>query len=58
LISKENEGDPLEEYKKEEQRLKNTKSPFNTEIDGLRKANKFLQNERAKQNFFKQSFHF
>ncbi|CAK5082411.1 unnamed protein product [Meloidogyne enterolobii] len=58
LISKESEGDPLEEYKKEEQRLKNTKSPFNTEIDGLRKANKFLQNERAKQNFFKQSFHF
>uniref|UniRef100_A0A915LE08 Phosphatase tensin-type domain-containing protein n=1 Tax=Meloidogyne javanica TaxID=6303 RepID=A0A915LE08_MELJA len=55
LISKENEGDPLEEYKKEEQRLKNTKSPFNTEIDGLRKANKFLQNERAKQNFFKQN---
>uniref|UniRef100_A0A1I8BIR6 Phosphatase tensin-type domain-containing protein n=1 Tax=Meloidogyne hapla TaxID=6305 RepID=A0A1I8BIR6_MELHA len=52
---KENEStDPLEEYKKEEQRLKNTKSSF-MELDGLRKANKYLQNERAKQNFFKQN---
>ncbi|KAF7633861.1 hypothetical protein Mgra_00006719 [Meloidogyne graminicola] len=51
---KENEGgDPLEEYKKEEQRLKNTKLPFLT-LDGLRKANKYLQNERAKQNIFGQ----
>ena len=44
-------GDPLEEYRREEQRLKNTQSPLQV-LDGLRQANRTLQRERAKQHYY------
>lgn len=42
-------GDPVAEYRREEQRLKNTQSPLLTMDNPLRVANKSLQMERARQ---------